>query len=214
LREQGQFADALEALRRGHTLGSKAPGWRYPSADWVRHCERLVALDRDLPAILQGEKPPASTAERLEIATFCQRYKGRQAAATDFYTAAFAADPKVAADLNRQHRYNAACAAALASAGNALDTRGLAVEEWAWFQQHAHDWLRADLAVYTHVVEKADETLRQVIQQRLLHWQTDPDLLAVRAREWLAAMPAADSARWQQLWADVANLRSAVHARP
>jgi tetratricopeptide (TPR) repeat protein len=43
LRKQGQFAEALAALKRGHELGTQQPGWRYPSAEWVRQAERLAA---------------------------------------------------------------------------------------------------------------------------------------------------------------------------
>src|SRR5262249_34242326 len=109
-------------------------------------------------------------------------------------------------DLTRQHRYQAACSAALAAAGNSVDAKELAIEEWAWLQERAHDWLRADLAAYTRLVEKGDKAAWQVVQQSLDVWQNDPNLLAVRDRDWLAAMPAADRARWQQLWADVAAL--------
>src|SRR5206468_2126751 len=52
LREQGEFRKALMALRRGHELGSRRRDWRYPSAQWVRQCERLVELDEQLPAFL------------------------------------------------------------------------------------------------------------------------------------------------------------------
>jgi tetratricopeptide (TPR) repeat protein len=41
LQRQGQFAQALAALRRGHELGSRQPGWRYPSAQLVRHAEQF-----------------------------------------------------------------------------------------------------------------------------------------------------------------------------
>jgi hypothetical protein len=39
---QGKFRQALEELRRGHELGSKLPGWKLPSAEWVRQCEKLI----------------------------------------------------------------------------------------------------------------------------------------------------------------------------
>src|SRR5207244_2024103 len=52
---KGEFAQALAYLRRGHELGSRNPRWPYPSAQWVRHCERLVALGEKLPDILSGK---------------------------------------------------------------------------------------------------------------------------------------------------------------
>src|SRR5439155_923407 len=50
--QQGRFADALTALKRGHELGSKNPRWPYPSAQWVRMAEQLVAIEGKLPKLL------------------------------------------------------------------------------------------------------------------------------------------------------------------
>src|SRR5207253_3144833 len=69
LRDQGRFPEAALALRRGHTLGSQLPGWRYPSAAWVRQVERFAELDRRLPAVLRGDDKPVSAAEGLEYAS-------------------------------------------------------------------------------------------------------------------------------------------------
>jgi tetratricopeptide (TPR) repeat protein len=43
LREQGRYQESLAALRRADELGSRTPGWRVPSARWVKECEALVA---------------------------------------------------------------------------------------------------------------------------------------------------------------------------
>jgi tetratricopeptide (TPR) repeat protein len=91
LRDQGHFAPALQALQRGHQLGSPRPSWRYPSARWVDDCQRLLDLDARLSAILKGEDQPKDTAEQLALAVLCQRYKKRYAAAARFYADAFAA---------------------------------------------------------------------------------------------------------------------------
>jgi hypothetical protein len=39
--------------------------------------------------------------------------------------------------------------------------------------------------------------------RRFAHWQQDSDLIAVPDKDWLAAIPESDRARWQKLWADV-----------
>jgi hypothetical protein len=41
----------------------------------------------------------------------------------------------------------------------------------------------------------------------------NPDLIAVRERAWLEAMPPADRRRWQALWADVDTVLAIVRAR-
>ena len=50
------MADSLEAYRRGHLLHRKHGVKRWPTADWVRDAERLVELERGLPAVLNGER--------------------------------------------------------------------------------------------------------------------------------------------------------------
>src|SRR5262249_39405272 len=108
LQQQGEFRQALEELRRGHELGSKRPGWRYPSAQWVRHCERLVELDEKLRGFLDGKATPASAAEWIELAQFGYHQRRHRAAAR-LCEKAFAAGPKLADDLGAWHRYKAAC---------------------------------------------------------------------------------------------------------
>src|SRR5205823_4713268 len=59
LQTQGRFAESLAEFERGHELGSKQPGWRYPSTQWVEQARRLAELEKKLPALLRGEAQPA-----------------------------------------------------------------------------------------------------------------------------------------------------------
>src|SRR5262249_30788897 len=63
LLDQGRLGESLAAYQRGHELGSKQPHWPYPSAQWVRKVEHLVALDAKLQMVLQGEARPIGAAE-------------------------------------------------------------------------------------------------------------------------------------------------------
>ena len=102
------------SLRRGHELGSKNPRWRYPSAQWVHYCERLLELDVRLPDFLTGKAKPANPRERIELARICagQAVEPGRPAPEE----AFAAQPTLVA----AHRYNAA-RVALAGCGNGKD---------------------------------------------------------------------------------------------
>jgi tetratricopeptide (TPR) repeat protein len=205
LRRQGRFAEALASLKRGHELGSKQPGWRYPSAQWVRQAEQLVALDAKLPKCLKGEAEPADAGECIGLARLCQQYKKRYAAAARFYAEAFTSEPKQADDLRSQDRYNAACAAALACCGQGEDADKLAEPERARLQRQALDWLRADLAAWGQLLEKGSDAARADVQRTLRHWQQDADFAGVRG-DALAKLPDPERRAWQQLWADVEKL--------
>jgi serine/threonine-protein kinase len=71
LLQTGRFAEALEQRRRGHELGSRRADWRYPSAEWVREAERMVALEARLPAVLEGDDHPTDAVERVAFAQLC-----------------------------------------------------------------------------------------------------------------------------------------------
>jgi eukaryotic-like serine/threonine-protein kinase len=145
LRRQGHFHEALTYMKRGHELGVKQRNWRYPSAQWVRDAERLVALEGKLPAVLRGEAKPDNPAETVSLASMCLTYKKRYIAAARLYADAFAVEPKLADDLNAVHRYNAACSAALAAAGQGKDARMLPDKVVVMFRRWALNWLRDDL---------------------------------------------------------------------
>jgi tetratricopeptide (TPR) repeat protein len=204
LRGQGRFEEALACLKQGHDLGTKRPGWRYPSARWVRDAERLVALDQKLQAIRRGQARPADAAERLDLADHCTITK-RYAAAARFYADAFAADPKLAA-----HRYKAARYAALAAAGKGTDAPKPDGPERARLRGLALGWLRAELALRAKQAESAkpqDRTAaRMAAAWALEYWQQDADLAGVRGKEALAALPADERAQWEKFWAEVADL--------
>jgi Flp pilus assembly protein TadD len=206
LRKQGRFTEALAALRHGDELGRKVPGWSFPSADWVRQCERLVELDRRLPAILRGDAEPASAPERIELANFCQQYVRLPVTAARLGADAFAAEPRLARDLNQQHRYNAACSALRGAAGQGDDAKLLPDRVTLALRRQALGWLRADLALYAQLAERPEAAVRQVVRQRLGHWQQDADLAAVRDKERLGQLPENERENWHKLWLDVSAL--------
>jgi serine/threonine protein kinase/Flp pilus assembly protein TadD len=202
LQRRGRFAEALNALRRSHQLGSQRPRWSYPSEEWVRRAEQLDALDAKLSRVLQGPAQPADAAEMLALAKLCQDYKKHYAAATRLYAEAFAAEPKLADDLSTVHRYNAACAAALAGCGQGEDAAPLDDAARARLRRQALDWLLADLAARRQLLAKEPAKSRAAVQQTLRHWQQDTDFAGVRG-DALAKLSEAERPAWRQLWEDV-----------
>jgi tetratricopeptide (TPR) repeat protein len=207
LRQQGSLAEALPAFRQGHELGSATKGWSHPSGQWVEETERYVALEQKLPAILRGEATPADAREQLDLAELCQIYKKQFAAAARFYAAALVAEPMLALDVSKGRRYNAACAAAQASAGRGVDGAELSDAERTEFRRQALSWLQADLGAWW-LASKLSSQSADAVVKTLEHWQTDPDLADVRDPAALDALPDDEQKPWQKLWSDVSALVS------
>jgi tetratricopeptide (TPR) repeat protein len=205
LQSQGRFVEALPLLRRGDDLGSRWPGWPYPSAQWVQRAETLAGLDAKLSAVLGDKAPPADAAEAVALAGFCRQHKQLPAAAARLYAEAFAAQPKLADDLQAQHRHAAACCAALAAAGTGQDAGQLDPQARAALRQQALRWLRADLDAWTVRLMTAEAPQRAAILQALQQWQQEGDLAGLRDEKALAALAADERAAWRKLWADVAE---------
>ena len=204
---KGQFRDALAAYERGHELGSQSHGWQYPSAQWLRECQRLVELDAKLSKVLSGDKKPIDANEQAELAGLCQQpCKKLYVAAARFYTDAFAAEPKRADDLRTRVRYNAACAAALAGCGQGNDAAQLDAEERTRLRRQALTWLRADLTTWGQILEKQADQARPTVLKTMQHWQQDSDFAGVRG-DALAKLPEAERKAWLKLWKEVEMLR-------
>jgi serine/threonine protein kinase len=197
----GKFSEALASLRRGHELGSKRPGWRYPSASWVRECERLVALEPRLPGILSGDDRPTDEGEAIAFAYLGLKTK-KYGASAWLYEAALASFPRLAADPATGHRYNAACAAALAGAGKGQDVPPLDDAARARWRTQALAWLRANLDAWGKQAEGPSMD-RELVKTTLAHWKADADLTGIRDPEALAKLPEAEREECRTLWADV-----------
>jgi len=204
---KGQLAEAIAAYREALRLKKDFPQAR----NNLHNVERLSRLNDRLPRVLQGKDQPKDAAERLAFAElaqlpFCKQY----AAAVRFYTGAFAEKPSLADDVHLQHRYNAACAAALAGCGQGRDGQQTDDKERVRLRRQALEWLRADLAAWGRV-NKADKA-RPLIAQHLQRWLADTDFDGVRRSEALDRLPEAERQAWRQLWADVAALLARTQA--
>jgi serine/threonine-protein kinase len=205
LQRKGRFGEGLTTLRRGHELGSKNPNWRYPSAEWVRQAERGLALDRKLPALLAGKAKPSDAAETLGCAELCY-HKELHGASARLWSEAFRAQPKLADDMQAENRYFAACAAALASSGQGKDDPPLDDGAKARWRKQAMDWLKADLAAWSKILESGPQQERQTVTKTLQHWKSDTDLAGIRDAAALAKLPAEEQAVCRAVWAEVGSL--------
>src|SRR5262249_45188557 len=162
-------------------------------------CEQLIALEKRLPALLAGKEQPKDNADRLVLAEACNLKKLHVLEAR-FYAAAFTADPKLADNLGAPHRYNAACAAALAGCGAGKHAAKRPDDKRPGRGTQALDWLRADVEVWRQLMEKGPDKARTAVAQTMQHWLADIDFNGVRGKEALAKLPEAERQAWQQLW--------------
>ena len=147
----------------------------------------MAPMDARLIAILHGGSAPRDQAERLALAQRAYD-KALHASAARLWAEALAADPKLADDRQVQHRYNAACAAALAGCGKGKDDPAPDAAR-AKLRKQALDWLKAELANWAKVLDSGPPDVRQKIAPTLDHWKTDTDLAAIRAREGVGQAP-------------------------
>ena len=196
LLRSGRFTEARTALRRGLDLVPTEE----PRVPFLREkqelCERMIALDARLPALLQGRERPAA-AELVELARLCREY-GRPHAAAGLYAAAFAAQPSLADDMDAGHRYSAARAAAgppPTSAPTARGpTRGI-----------------GPACAGRRSVGCEPTWPRRLNRGETANWLTSRSRTGRRKTIWraygprlsLAELPAAEREEWRHLWADV-----------
>ena len=151
---------------------------------------------------LSGREKPADAAESLTLAQMCYDKK-LHAASARFWAEAFQAQPNLADDMNVQNRYNAACAAALAGSGEGKDDPPLDDAKKAHWRKQAMDWLKADLAAWSKILESGPPQAKPFIVQDApaLESRHRPGRRARRSRAGQALGRRAESL--PALWAEV-----------
>jgi serine/threonine-protein kinase len=210
LLRSGRFAEARDAFRK--VLDQRPPSdpRRKSLTTLYQLAEQLQRVDDRLADILKGKSQPKNTAEQLALADLCQQYKKLYTAATRFYTAALAAKPPLPAPEQARHRYNAACSAALAAAGQGRDADKLDAREKTRLRRQALAWLRENLKQHNQEPADGDARALKELSKTLQDWRTDEDLASVRDPEALARLSETEQASWRQLWADVEGLLKKV----
>jgi Flp pilus assembly protein TadD len=199
LQLSGRFREALAAIERGQALAAQQPGSPYPSADWVKQCRRLAELEGQFSGILAGKDRPADAADTAGLAMIAAS-KGLPALAARLYADAFGQRPSLMDGPRSNHRYNAACSAALAGCGKGRDEPAPGPADRARLRAQALDWLKADLAATARRLDASPAPDRAGVEAWLLHWRNDPDLAGVRDAKELAKLPEATRPEWQALW--------------
>jgi serine/threonine protein kinase/Flp pilus assembly protein TadD len=226
---QGEFAAAAKETQR--CLEQLPPG--HPLRDFAeqqfRRCQQALQLEHRAHAILLLGQP-TSPGEQLDLAQLCYEFRHYPAAAR-LYAAALTDNPAPGQHLR------AACAAALAAAGQGKHAEKLTDADRAKLRRLALEWLRADLKLLTQTIaahqtatdgekQPPASPLEKLAGQlhrpgpvdllaacdRLQQWQQTPDLAGVRHDQELARLPDDEQKDWHQLWSDVRTLQKRAGA--
>ncbi len=170
-----------------------------------------MALEPRLAVVVEGCDRPAdaeASAEFARLALSRQSY----AAAARLWSDAFAASRTLAADPTTGNRFQAARAAALASAGGGRLEGAPDARSRARWRAQAVAWLEADLAASAAALESGAFRQRMAVLRRLGRWQVDPAFAGLRDVEAVAGIPEPERRSLRDLWRRIDALRSKAAA--
>ncbi len=160
-----------------------------------------AALDARLAAVLKGQAPKDNS-ERIQLA-FRAYEKALHASSARLYAEALANDGNLALDRQAQHRYSAACAAALAASCTPNDDRPADRAARAELRREAVKWLADELATWDTLLPSSQPEMKDKIAATLQHWKSDADLASIREERELAHLTDAERSACKRLWSDV-----------
>ncbi len=203
LRQRGDYAGAAAWFRTAFELYSD-PQWQATIRKELDRTQRRATLAPRLIAVVGGKAQPADAAEALEFA-YLAHDQQKFATASRLFDRAFEIEPKLAEDRDNSHRYNAACAAALAVSGQGHDEPPLDETSRARLRRRAYQQLKADLDGW-EALRHGQPFERARMQQFLSRWKVAPDLAGLRATQALMRIPEPDRHDLEVLWAKVDDL--------
>lgn len=198
LRQMGDFAAALAEHREAVRLEPTSPSAR-------RELARTEAMARVLPRLAdaQAGRDEPSAADCCALADLCaQPFRKEYAAAAQWYARAFAGDPRLAEDLERGHRHDAARCAVRAARGVGAGVPSEAAER-SGLRAQALLWLRADLAAYTGQVASGSLGRRKEALEHLERWLREADFAELRPGPARANLTDDERAAWDAFCEDV-----------
>jgi WD40 repeat protein/serine/threonine protein kinase/tetratricopeptide (TPR) repeat protein len=198
LRGRGRLDEALSEFQRALEL---APG--APEISWeLDLTKRQQALAPRLAAVLRGDDRPAKAAEWLDLAYLCAS-RNRHAAAARMFAEAFKADPALAQGRDGLDRFHAACEAALALRGKGKDDPAPDRDARLGLVSLALGWLEEERAAWEARFPGRSVADRAQIVAALNHWKHNPDLVALRSRASVEALPPSHRDACRAFWARI-----------
>ena len=198
-----QFVNLIRAYE-GLGRADEAANARRELAELEASDPATLALDKRLADVLNG-RAPKDDGERVRLANRASVH-ALHVSATRLFAAALEHDPKLGDDRQAQHRYNAACAAALAGAGRGKDDPPPDDAARAKLRGQALRWLRAELSAWKRVAMTVGSGNKETVAKTLAHWKEDVDLTGIRDETELAKLSEEERTEFKRLWDDVEGL--------
>ncbi len=206
------LADGLKHIETKNNARVKQQYEEYKS--WERILDEAKKGENDhLTPVLTEKERLNSAEEMLVYARLCLFYKHLYNNATKFYADAFGIRPELANDLRLGHRFDAACAAALAGNGEGKDVASFTAIDRQTRREQARRWLAEDLALWTKLAASDKPMDRAQTRAALLRWKQERHLAGVRDKDALAKLSENERAVWQKLWDDVDALMSQLRQK-
>jgi tetratricopeptide (TPR) repeat protein/tRNA A-37 threonylcarbamoyl transferase component Bud32 len=210
LRDAGDLKPACETLKQALALvpetAAQHKGWKRDLEQW----EALLALERDLPELVKGERKSASFLEGMKYGNLC-RCKQHYSAALRFYEEALAHDPDAAKKLGTGVLTELARTALLVAAGKGSDPPPEA--DRPFYRARAHAWLQQLVKGQQEALEKNFSANRHSCRIQLRVLMQHIDLAPVRPPA-LNNLPAAEGMAWDNFWNQVERLLEKADALP
>jgi serine/threonine-protein kinase len=204
LLDEGRFSEAREAIQTRLKLRATDADRRAQRRQ-LEICNLLLAVEAKLPAILDGKEDPIEVPTKLAIAEWCLKYKRFTMAAARVYASVLSTQPPPA-DLITAHRFDAACAAALAGCGVGGDAATLDERRRVEVRKQALEWLTAEYDAWAERHRAARLGDRTLAARTLRTWSTCDELKEVRDEQALTKLPAEEERAWKALWEKVGAL--------
>ncbi len=198
LYQMGDYAGALAEARKGQEMTCKQQGKPYTPNEYVRMIERAIQF----LAFRKGEDRPRNVNEQLELANVAYDLKYYAASAV-LWKEALESQPKLGKNRQTQHPYNAACAAALAAAGQGVNNPPPDEASRNKLRRQAIDWLKSELKAWVKFLDAGKEEDRKATIFAVGHWLEDPDLASLRGIEALAKLPECEREELRAIWKGV-----------
>jgi serine/threonine-protein kinase len=194
------FSEAKVQLRRGIALLPPNHPQRASLERIAAIYEGNVELEKKLQKVLDGESKPANAAESLKFAKICFFQKQYRRSA-ELYAEGLSADSKTANGTPLNHRYLAACAAAMAA--STTDSNDA---ERAKLRKEAITWLNEELMNLGKQSAANRSTVRRAIQL----WQKCSHLQSLRDPAAISNLPLDERRECTRFWSDVASLSKRI----